>query len=957
MAFLATVCFSSVVDAAILSHSINDETLPSKTIYDIYEDQDGYIWIATPMGVFQYNGTDFKRPSYQHKLLQSPMSNIRGVDRKIWLGMSNEMSALQLWSVPRKITKGSRWLMEPIVCNGDTFLLSASSLYVSLSNIDTVIHYHLSPNDTLGTPTSHLPNITGMTSQSLHQVTIATTKGLYSFSDHQLKRINPKRWAKSEINGICSDSQGMWIASSDRVYRINKAGIAIDSFEIPEHTSSNTMAFSQETGLWFSTQSKKLYNYKNGSLKEYTNEIGLGNSSVNKIFIDRNHNVWLGTNGYGLVFIPNTPFTQITTTDGLSDNWLHDRIRLSNNEHLLLTSSGADYWNESFGAIEKDKSSEKGAYIYQGARISTNTIVIARATKKKHDHVVKQEKNGTCFLIVSGTCIFRQDSANFLYGQHSGRILHHNLNKSISKTISSFSPAAISTIQQYSDSLLLVGTRRGIRSLNAITLRNNSETLKIPNELKELKSSRISQIQLLENGTAMVVYDGKVALFKQGKWSNPIPNQLSGTFFTCLSEIETNKLILGHRKGLVYLNGDSIQEIGSANGLPPGQVHYLSVDQTEHILWIGTDQGIATIRLSELSGLSESTITVKILSLELMSDSVISYPWKDLSFHHRKNDLRINFDLINPAGAEKAKVYYKVNNPKSNWVVAENGNIGLYNLNPGKYQIWISAGYSEKHLRLGKPILFEIETPFWKTTIGLSLLVALLLLLIVIGAYIRIKNIRKSEFEKREVMTEMHKLQQQSLRAMMNPHFIFNALNSVQTFALRNNDKRASQFISHLAKFIRTQMHMLEEQTISLSEEISQLQLYLQLEANRFDNAFQYDIQLDPLLNQTTIKIPPMLIQPFVENAIWHGLLPKDGKKDLVIKVHSTSINTLEIIIEDNGVGLNPNEDKTHQSRGISLIKKRLELHNNGLFDQDCVIGPNANGGVTVRIHLSFSEV
>ncbi len=170
-----------------------------------------------------------------------------------------------------------------------------------------------------------------------------------------------------------------------------------------------------------------------------------------------------------------------------------------------------------------------------------------------------------------------------------------------------------------------------------------------------------------------------------------------------------------------------------------------------------------------------------------------------------------------------------------------------------------------------------------------------------------------------------------SLRSQMNPHFVFNALNSVNNFISENDERAANRFLSDFSMLMRKVLTNAEADFIPLTEEISLLQHYLKLEHDRFKDAFEYSFVIDDNLNTEQIQIPSMLVQPFVENAIWHGLRYLEQKGNLEINMKYEQ-NNLVISIKDDGIGrtysqqLKTKNQKNYQSIGIKNIYKRVAI-------------------------------
>ena len=191
------------------------------------------------------------------------------------------------------------------------------------------------------------------------------------------------------------------------------------------------------------------------------------------------------------------------------------------------------------------------------------------------------------------------------------------------------------------------------------------------------------------------------------------------------------------------------------------------------------------------------------------------------------------------------------------------------------------------------------------------------------------KEKQEAEYQQRIAQTEIA-----ALRAQMNPHFIFNCLNSIQYYAAHNNSDTASSYLSKFAKLIRLVLENSRSEKVTLSNELETLQLYIEMEAMRFQQKFSYKINVAPSVDTDTIQIPPLLIQPFVENAIWHGLMHKEEGGTVIIDVQHPSDHLLTVTVTDDGVGrakaaeFRSKSATKHKSFGLKVTAERIELIN-----------------------------
>jgi sensor histidine kinase YesM len=223
----------------------------------------------------------------------------------------------------------------------------------------------------------------------------------------------------------------------------------------------------------------------------------------------------------------------------------------------------------------------------------------------------------------------------------------------------------------------------------------------------------------------------------------------------------------------------------------------------------------------------------------------------------------------------------------------------------------------------------------------------------------------RAERQKSIQEKELLEMEAMALRAQMNPHFIFNCLNSIKSLIQDDEKEKSVTYLTTFSKLIRTLFNNADKKEISLYDEIETCKLYLQLEAIRFDAKFSYAVNTDESIDLKSIHVPALVIQPFIENAIWHGIMPNGTGGKVLLNVVKNN-GSVEIIIDDDGIGreasrLNkPVADIRHQSKGVNLTQSRLELDN--LLQQrqaklDTIDKKDEKGISTgTRVVLSFKE-
>jgi LytS/YehU family sensor histidine kinase len=261
------------------------------------------------------------------------------------------------------------------------------------------------------------------------------------------------------------------------------------------------------------------------------------------------------------------------------------------------------------------------------------------------------------------------------------------------------------------------------------------------------------------------------------------------------------------------------------------------------------------------------------------------------------------------------------------WTTGSTRQVVYANLPMGKYKFLLRAGKSNSPW--SKPIEYEIivkaiyyQHPIFY--IGLSLFIAGLISWWVIYR----KNL---QMRKREMEHQLVTLEQKALQSMMNPHFLFNALGSIQNFLLQNKSHEAGLFLARFASLIRQNIKGINTTMIGLEEEIDRLKNYMDLEKMRMGNLFDYNFQIDENVEKEEVKIPSMIIQPFVENSILHGISPLNGGGLINISLSMVSEWAVRITVEDNGIGMEQSKtlranDGSHLHLSMEMTRKRIEI-------------------------------
>lgn len=308
---------------------------------------------------------------------------------------------------------------------------------------------------------------------------------------------------------------------------------------------------------------------------------------------------------------------------------------------------------------------------------------------------------------------------------------------------------------------------------------------------------------------------------------------------------------------------------------------------------------------------------------------------KPISVAHTQNDIEINYSLLSFNPGSTATLYYSINNDDWKAAPANSRTLKLASLSPDNYVIRFKLG----EIQLPQTIQFTIKKPlwlqwwFWAAVFVVCLLTAFI--------YYRWKlSIHRKEnkraVEKIELEKNLRQSMLTSIKSQMNPHFFYNALNTIQSYIFTDDKRNASSYLAKFSKLTRMILEMSEKDTVSLTEEVDALILYLELEKARFnEDDFNFSIVVDSSLDLDIVKIPSMIVQPYVENAIKHGLLHKKGKKKLTVDFYVDG-NNLCISVDDNGIGRKKSgelakiKSDKHKPFATMANLKRIEILNKG---------------------------
>jgi two-component sensor histidine kinase len=377
-----------------------------------------------------------------------------------------------------------------------------------------------------------------------------------------------------------------------------------------------------------------------------------------------------------------------------------------------------------------------------------------------------------------------------------------------------------------------------------------------------------------------------------------VSDGMRGQIYTSIAKAPNGDIWLTHNKGVDIFNPNNMKPYMNP---PQIQITGLKVNNETY-----KKQGNVTEMTEITLPYSENTVELEFVAIEFADPE--------------NNQLKCRLDGIDAP---------------DKWIDRKNteGVMTYYKLPHGSYTFRIKAANADGiWTTIDKTINITILPPWYLTWWAKILWV----LLLVGGVYaiikVRERNIkRKADFAQKILKTEM-----QALRSQMNPHFLFNTLNSINAFVLKNDSKKASHFLTNFSHLIRKILDFSQKETISLEKEVEILRGYLDMEALRFDNSFDFDIEINEALDEWETQVPTMILQPFIENAILHGIRhKKDGRGKIIIRFEPDGDDYFKCILEDNGIGrakaaeINAQtRPKNHVSKGMQITQDRLDILN-----------------------------
>ncbi|MGB0917863.1 MAG: histidine kinase [Flavobacteriales bacterium] len=648
---------------------------------------------------------------------------------------------------------------------------------------------------------------------------------------------------------------------------------------------------------------------------------------ISNVFIDENKNMFLGTFGKGVIIVPHSEMDHYQTEN--EENAIRS---------ILVKGDNLFYSDLSNGIIRENLETDDYELIDNSNTLKDTKLFYA-STGGKHSA--------------------KEAYPNLLYAL--------SLSHRFSKVRSGI--GIIKDLKQNGNELI-IATSRGVVKINSN--KNDPEYWSKSGYFFRFKhlNQRCQHVDFVP-ATKSIYVATSTGLMKLDSTSQIRPIYYKNEKIQC-NDIEYHDgqiWVATQEDGILVIDNDSVvRTIGINEGLVPGnirkiaftdslaflivnaQLQYIDLHENKVHQFVGREiiNGVTDIYLdrqklfmvinnSQVNSLDIDKLSSNNHELEFALDSIlvndILVSDTALTLTQDENHLRFFFKIQNLEVKNLATINYRLKGIDDAWIKTAGTEflVEYKSLSPGKYRFEIYASYGINKT----PIIvrsFTIKPPFWKS--GWFMLSASLCILLSTSliAHYRIQSIRKrnkTELEKQALKTDLLEAELRTLRSQMNPHFIFNTLNSIQDLVLSQDTDASYDYIVLFAKLVRNTLNYSNKEFIPIQNEVEFLDIYLKLEKLRFGDQLRYNLNSNNLEDEE-IKIPSLIVQPFIENALLHGLLHKEGQKELTVSF--TLTNNLKCVITDNGIGrenaaqISNRHNSEHTSFAMNAIKKRLEI-------------------------------
>ncbi|WP_207427502.1 sensor histidine kinase [Pedobacter sp. SYSU D00535] len=906
--------------------------LASSTVYSVFQDSRGFMWFATENGVNRFNGRSFELFTIDNGLSDNEVLGIHEDSKgRIWFLTLN--GKLSYFYNNKFYNPGNEPLLKKIISQGSFvsfFEDSRGNLWFT-TNRNLLIQITASHNYRLHKSAKYsLANCFIFENEKRQLLFLNSNYCLLKVGQtfvsvpFALKPFNNKTITRTPNAGPA------FIANGSLLNYNNGSFFQVKS--LPEKIVNRSLgSFIVDSGnVWLSTMGSGVFLIS----RESKTKNFLKGNIITDLKKDADNNIWISTIGNGVFMLPS--FAQSTkyysTADGLTTNAVHSLIKTNDKLVLGLRNGSVNIISGTGIAKKTIGSAEYNPIKKLSADRKRNVIWFASDKqfgqlnfKGEVVRLLKEENNSS--FAVKGYTISK--SGKIALALASGVYIINNADFSLSFSAKSrlgdnnqhLHYRAFAVFYDSKENLWFSNTE-GLHCLQ-----KNGKVLHLYEKADRL-SKRITDIAELPDGSIICATHGFGVYVLQNNLLKEVINTTHGLVSNICKKIVLDKstawVVTG--KGISkidFQNGRTVTSFSTEHGLVSSEVNDLFVK--DDTIYAATNNGLSVFNYRNQL---EKQAPPELYLNSLKANNEIVQPSSEAIIPHSANNITLNYIGLDYAHPNAVTYSYRLN-PDLEWKETANTTLELAALEPGAYKLQLRARSMNSDWSNPITVKFAINPPFWKKWWFRTLILFALAYCLFYLISRHYRNKRLKEREELQARTRIVSLEQQALQAMMNPHFVFNVMNSIQYFINTKDNAMANQVLTGFARLIRKNLENCNKSYITIEEEVSYLTLYLSLEKLRFGDRMQYSIEVDTALDRNEVYIPSMLLQPFVENAIWHGLMPKDSEGNIWIKIKKVSDAVLHIEIIDDGIGIENSVRQystEHVSRGMELTNERIKL-------------------------------
>jgi ligand-binding sensor domain-containing protein len=962
------------------------EGLAQSQVFSIVQDSKGYLWMATQGGgVCRFDGSEFYTYTISDGVISNTVNTLLVSNNLIYIGTNKGVSVFDVNKnqVIKSVSSNSavsfiKIIEDEVVVANQTnlFKLSKDSLVPFNRNLDfessriESSFYYKSKFWVTSTKGTVCANNPSLSFEKVHsKVTSHYTKALV--------------FEKSILLGTYGN--GLLVLKDEG----NDLGYIKDTLEMFNEMIITSLYQDSKENVWVGTQRKGIfkYDYKDKKWEQFGENEGLSNDHVKCVFEDTWNQIWIGTSGGGVNRYTGSQFLHYTENSGLNGDYIFSVLNSSREELWVGTSGGGvmkindtsnvvfNSKNGFFDVKVKSLFEDSRGLVWIGTEGKGVSVYYHRnLVKSKLDLPVLELDtmlsfyDGIRFPSTLWVKAFAENKKGEVFMSTSGGGLVKARVLIDTFPIVSFRKIKIKNEQELSlrisdmffdshDQMILATSDMGVGFLkNGVLQYFNRSNSSVPNKINTIEEGLNGRVWFGSDLGIGYIINDSISIYNKS-------NGLASNNIYQLQIDHKGFIWVGHEKGLdrveLLKNGEiEVVHFGAEEGFIGIETSLnASHKDLKNNLWFGTVNGLSVYRPKEILK-SENPPQIYFSSIKVFYDS-LSFESVQLEYH--ENSLSFSFGAIFLPNPKKIKFQWKLEGLSKEWSAPSSASSIIYsNLNPGKYIFYVRAGYGDNW---SDPITFEfyISKPYWEE-IWFRLMVwgggALLIFLIIFVVIYRFRQRNKEVNKQLEMEKSLIELEQKALRLQMNPHFIFNSLNTIQHLIIEKDEKSAKYYLSKFAKLMRQILENSREKLISIDDEVMTLENYLIIEKFSRED-FDYIINIEDEIDTEEEILPPMMIQPFVENAIIHGLKGLKNRKGLIKITFKLIDDYLQFEVEDNGQGREEAENQKsqianyHRSTALKVTQERLDNLNKSLdFKSFEIIDLKGDAGVPLGTRI-----